>query len=74
MPVFPQKPDGFNKYAAGRKQYGGGRSMPTVGPVDKKGYKIRDRQTQTRRNALLRRMKASDKKNYMSSDWLRGQK
>lgn len=68
------KPDGFNPYAAGAKRYGGGRSMPTVGAVDKTGYRVRDNIAKTRRNALLRRMKASNTKNYMSSDWLRGQK
>lgn len=34
--------DGFNSYAAGKKTYGGGRSMPTVGRVDPIGYKERD--------------------------------
>lgn len=34
--------DGFNKFAAGRKIYGGGRPMPTIGPVDKSGYRERD--------------------------------
>lgn len=61
---------GFNKYAAGNKIYGGGRSMPTVGPVDPLGYKERDAKTKTRRNALLRRMKAEQKGQYNSSDWL----
>jgi hypothetical protein len=63
---------GFNKYAAGAKVYGGGRSNPTSGPVDPLGYRIRDRQTAARRNALLRRMKAQQRGNYMSADYLRG--
>lgn len=73
MPTI-KKPDGFNPYAAGNKSYGGGRPMPTVGAVDKTGYAVRDRLTKTRRNALLRRMKATNAKNYMSSDYLRGER
>lgn len=62
----------FNAYAAGNKVYGGGRSMPTIGPVDKLGYRERDLKTRARRNAMLRRLKASSKKKYMSSDYLGG--
>jgi len=61
---------GMNRYAVGNKVYGGGRPMPTVGPVDKAGYKVRDRMTKTRRNALLRRLKAQQSGRYMSSDYL----
>jgi hypothetical protein len=63
---------GFNKYAAGSKIYGGGRPFPTSGPVDKLGYRIRDAETKARRNAMLRRLKAGNSKNYMNQDWLRG--
>ena len=62
----------FNSYAAGNKVYGGGRSYPTSGPVDKLGYRERDAKVRLRRNALLRRLKAGNSKNYMSSDWLGG--
>lgn len=62
---------GFNPYAAGDKIYGGGRSFPTMGPVDKSGYRERDRAAAARRNAILRRMKARNSQNYMSSDFLR---
>lgn len=65
---------GFNNYAAGRKQYGGGRSMPTVGAVDKSGYRVRDLTQNTRKNAILRRLKAMQSGNYMQPDALRGLK
>ena len=46
----------FNKYAAGAKHYGTGRSMPTFGKVaDKVGYKQRDAKMAARREALIRR-------------------
>ena len=61
----------FNKYAAGNKIYGSGRSNPTSGPVDPMGYRVRDRKTAARRNALLRRMKAQQAGKYMSADYLR---
>lgn len=60
-------------YGVGNKVYGAGRPHPTLGPVDKLGYRERDRKTRARRNALLRRLKAANAKNYMSSDWLKGQ-
>jgi len=62
----------FNPYAAGNKIYGGGRSNPTSGPVDKAGYRERDLKSKARRNALLRRMKATQTGRYMSSDYLGG--
>lgn len=62
----------FQSYAAGNKVYGGGRSNPTMGPVDPLGYRERDLATAARRNALLRRLKASMSKNYMSPDYLGG--
>lgn len=58
-------------YLVGNKVYGGGRSFPTMGPVDKLGYKERDAKATARRNALLRQMKADVKGNYMSADSLR---
>lgn len=48
---------GFKPFAAGKKKYGGGRPMPTVGPVDKQGYKQRDAENKARREAILRRLK-----------------
>jgi hypothetical protein len=48
---------GFNAYAAGKKHYGSGRPMPTVGKVkDRAGYTIRDNKAAARRDALLRRL------------------
>ena len=48
---------GFNPYAAGKKHYGSGRPMPTVGKVtDKGGYKKRDVKAAARRDALMRRL------------------
>lgn len=48
---------GFNPYGAGKKHYGSGRPMPTVGKVtDKGGYKKRDVKAAARRDALLRRL------------------
>jgi hypothetical protein len=48
---------GFNPYGAGKKHYGSGRPMPTVGKVtDRAGYKQRDVKAAARRDALLRRI------------------
>ena len=48
---------GFNPYAAGKKHYGSGRSMPTVRKVvNKGGYKKRDVKAGARRDALMRRL------------------
>ena len=53
----PQAGGGFNPYAAGKKHYGSGRPMPTVGKVtDKGGYKQRDVKAAARRDALMRRL------------------
>ena len=52
----PQGGAGFNAYAAGKKAYGSGRSMPTFGKVSNKaGYAMRDGKMAARRQALLRR-------------------
>ena len=59
---------GFNPYAAGAKIYGGSRYNPTSGPVDKTGYKERDRLRQVRRNAINARLKAQTKGAYGGSD------
>lgn len=62
---------GFNPYAAGGKNYGA-KGAPNVGPVDKLGYRERDATANAKRNAVLRRMKANRKRNYMDPDSLRG--
>lgn len=61
----------FNPYAAGDKIYGGGRSFPTMGPVDRLGYRERDAVTAARRNAMLRRMQADQSGKFASADALR---
>lgn len=62
----------FQAYAAGNKLYGSGRSAPNIGPVDKLGYRERDATNRAKRNAMLRRLKANNAKNYMSPDALGG--
>jgi hypothetical protein len=48
---------GFNPYAAGKKHYGTGRPMPTVGKVtDRAGYTKRDAKAAARKDALMRRL------------------
>ena len=72
---------GFNKYAAGSKSYGSGRSGPNVGKTSSPGgYAKRDNKIATAsafadrnqkatgmRNALLRKHKERQKGNYASS-------
>lgn len=58
----------FADYATGNRVYGGNRSNPTSGPVNKSGYKERDAQAAAKRNAMLRRMKARQTGRFMSSD------
>lgn len=76
----PNKPpgfSGFNAYAAGRKVYGGGRSMPNIGSVSgagQMGYNERDNKAKARKSAILRRLKGQMSGNPMSpnimlSDW-----
>lgn len=62
---------GFNQYAAGAKHYGGGRSMPNIGPVDNmQGYNERDNRAQSRKNAIMRRMKGQNTGNPMDASVL----
>lgn len=73
MPAYQGRPYSIEQYGVGKKTYGGGRSSPHIGGgLDKQGYRERDARTRLRRNALLRRMKASNTGNFMSSDWLGG--
>lgn len=58
----------INPYSVGNKVYGGGRSMPTLGPVDKLGYRERDAKHKARRQAILNRMQDKLGGNYMSAD------
>lgn len=62
----------FNPYGAGQKVYGSGRSAPNIGPTNSpQGYRERDKAGAARRNAMLRRLKSSQRGRYMSSDYLR---
>lgn len=72
MAYTPRTAYEINPYAVGNKIYGGGRSFPTMGPVDPLGYRERDLQTKARRNAILRRLQAQNAGKYMSADYLRG--
>lgn len=70
------KPDGFNSFAAGNKQYGiEGRSNATSGPIGPdgmQGYQQRDQEQAAKRQAVLNRMQAAQTGNYMSANYLRG--
>ena len=61
----------FNPYSAGRKIYGVGRDFPTIGAVDKSGYRMRDAQAKVRKNAVMRRLKALKSGQVMQPDVLR---
>lgn len=69
MAAVKKKPDAYIPYAAGKKIYGGGRTAPNIGPVDKLGYRERDAKVRARRNALLRRMKSGQAGNFKSASW-----
>lgn len=58
-------------YAVGNKIYGGGRSFPTMGPVDRMGYKERDNVAAARRDAVLRKLKAVQGGKTASADAMR---
>lgn len=60
----------FNPYAAGKKTYGGGRSMPNIGPVSgagQQGYNERENKASARKSAILRRLKGQQSGNPMNS-------
>lgn len=74
----PNPPPGFgqfNSYAAGNKRYGGGRSMPNIGPVSgmgQMGYNQRDNEAMARKSAILRRLKGQLSGNPMNVNVLMG--
>lgn len=71
--ILPNTKPGFNSYAAGKKHYGAGRTMPNIGPVaNPKGYAERDNKAQARKNAIIRRMKGGATGNPMNKDVLNG--
>lgn len=62
----------FNPYAVGNVVYNGMNNSPHSGTMlDPMGYRERDRRARVRRNAILRRMKAQNTKNFNYPDWLR---
>lgn len=61
----------FNSYAAGRKQYGGGRDAPNIGPSNKMGYRVRDRKAAVKNSAISRRLKNMQAGNYNNPSVLR---
>lgn len=71
MAYISKRTSSINPYAVGNKIYGGGRSFPTMGPVDKLGYRERDAKSTARRNAILRRLKARNSGKLASADALR---
>lgn len=62
---------GSSPYAAGQRVYGGGRPMPTIGPVDKMGYKERDAKQNAKKRAMAQRVKANQKGNFFSPNAMR---
>jgi hypothetical protein len=62
----------YTPYAAGYTMYGGGRSNPTAGPVDKAGYQQRDLENRARRQAVLNRMQAAQRGEYNSPAYQNG--
>lgn len=71
MAYFSDRTSEINPYSVGNKVYGGGRSFPTMGPVDPMGYRERDAKASARRDAVLRRLKAQQAGKYASADALR---
>lgn len=67
------KPDAWTPYAAGEKLYGGGRSNPTMGPVQKEGYDQRDMLNRTKRQAVLNQMKKAQSGELLSPEVLRSE-
>lgn len=65
------KPGTPNPYSAGKKHYGGGRSMPNIGPVSGPGmlgYSQRDLKAQARKDAIKRRLKGQQSGNPMNKN------
>jgi hypothetical protein len=66
------RPRDFNPYAVGNVVYNGSSSAPNTGmALDPMGYRERDARAKVRRNAVLRRMKAQNTRNFNAPDWLR---
>lgn len=68
MAYSPRSQSQINPYTVGKRVYGAGRSFPTMGPVDKLGYRERDAKSKARRQAILRRMQARQGGKFGSAD------
>jgi hypothetical protein len=71
MAYTPRTQANTTPYAVGNKVYGGGRSMPNIGPVDRLGYRERDAVSAARRDAVLRKLKAVQSGKTGSADAMR---
>lgn len=71
MAYTPRTQAHVTPYAVGNKIYGGGRSAPNIGPVDRLGYRERDAVSGARRDAILRKMKAIQSGKNASADAMR---
>jgi hypothetical protein len=71
MAYFSRETADIIPYSVGNRIYGGGRSSPNIGPVDRLGYAERDATSAARRDAVLRRMKALQSGKFASADALR---
>lgn len=71
MAYNPRSQAHVTPYAVGNKIYGGGRSAPNIGPVDRLGYRERDAVSGARRDAVLRRLKAVQGGKTGSADAMR---
>ena len=71
MAYTPRSQSGVAPYSVGNKVYGGGRSFPNIGPVDKLGYRERDAKHKARRQAILNRLRANQNAKYASPDSMR---
>lgn len=68
MAYFSRETANIIPYSVGNRVYGGNRAFPTMGPVDRQGYRERDLVSRARRNAILRRLQASQAGDYASAD------
>lgn len=71
MAYVSRTQSGVAPYSVGNKVYGGGRSFPNIGPVDKMGYRERDAKSKARRQAILKRLQANMNAKYASPDSMR---
>jgi len=69
---MPRRAYDANPFAVGHVVYNGGNRSPHFGTrLDPLGYAERDRRAKVRRNAVLRRLKAQNQRNFNHPAWLR---